>query len=305
MISFLKSRKYIYIQVIVILLYTHIITCQTDQLNFHDVNDTTSNRNRSLPMNVEWVLQGFSLGFTGFFVEYLGLSSSIVQLLPYSTLQKSSYRKTFNESHFTTEYSIFSKELFPKEAKNIEYLISRRYSKRKLSQSSDHCFDCIVVNSSIDNSNINNNNNNNSDYHPRFLYSPREQSVIKPSICIDFKSIIIDDDQQNAINSTSNETAGINVGKHILTNIALVGGDLARGYASLNETNSAFECCEYCYSNILCLSWTFDNNTGIIFMLITTYHYILMLNSIFALHKLSSFILLSIVTIIFIIHHSS
>jgi hypothetical protein len=208
-------------------------------------------------MNVEWVLQGFSLGFTGFFVEYLGLSSGIVQLLPYSTLQKSSYRKAFNESYFTTEYSIFSKELFPNEAKNIEYLISRSYSKRR--RNSDNCSDCSVGNKCIDDNDDNDNNKkniNNSDYHPRFLYSPREQSVIKPSVCVDFKNIIsIDNDQQNAIINTTNK-------KYILTNIAFIGDDLARGYVSLNDTKSAFECCKYCYSNVLCLSWTFDNKTG-------------------------------------------
>lgn len=258
MTSFFKSRKYNYILVLLILFYTHNIKCQTNQLNLHD--DTNSNCNRSLPMNVEWVLQGFSLGFTGFFVEYLGLSSSIVQLLPHSTLQKSSYRKTFNESYFTTEYSTFSKELFPKEAKNIEYLISRSYSRRR--RRSNNCSDCSDVGSSIDDDD--NNHNNNSDYHPSFLYSHREQSIIKPSICIDFKRIIDndDDDQYNSTNTT-NETGTTNDGKYLLTNTALIGGDLARGYVSLNETKSAFECCEYCYSNILCLSWTFDTKTGI------------------------------------------
>jgi len=259
MASFLTSRKYIYILVLLILFYTHIITCQTKQLNLHDdIDDDNSNYNRSLPMNIEWVLQGFSLGFTGFFVEYLGLSSSIVQLLPYSTLQKSSYRKTFNESYFTTEYSIFSKDLFPKEAKNIEYLISRSYSKRR--QSSDNCFDCSVGNSSINDDNNKKKNINNSDYHPRFVYSPREQSVIKPSVCVDFKNIFSINDQQNTIINTTNKTG--NVGKYILTNTAFIGDDLARGYVSLNDTKSAFECCEYCYSNVLCLSWTFDNKTG-------------------------------------------
>lgn len=258
MTSFLTSRKYIYILVLLILFYTHNITCQTNQLNLHDdIDDSNSNHHRSLPMNVEWVLQGFSLGFTGFFVEYLGLSSGIVQLLPYSTLQKSSYRKAFNESYFTTEYSIFSEELFPKEAKNIEYLISRSYSKRR--RNSDNCSDCSVGNKCIDDNDDNDNNKkniNNSDYHPRFLYSPREQSVIKPSVCVDFKNIIsIDNDQQNAIINTTNK-------KYILTNIAFIGDDLARGYVSLNDTKSAFECCKYCYSNVLCLSWTFDNKTG-------------------------------------------
>jgi len=221
-------------------------------------------------MNVEWILQGFSLGFTGFFVEYLGLSSSIVQLLPYSTLQKSSYRKTFNESYFVTEYSIFNKELFPKEAKNIEYLISRNYSKYR--SRSDSCCDNNVINST---SNHNNNklNNNHSDntggkitpfYHPRFLYTSREQSVIQPSICIDFKSSLSGGypNTYNVSGGSSNSGRSINVEKYILNNTALIGGDLARGYVSLNDAKSAFECCEYCYSNILCLSWSYDNKTG-------------------------------------------
>lgn len=77
-----------------------------------------------LDLDVEWIMQGYSIGFQGFFVELLGFSSSLVTLLPQLRLVKSSFRKSFAESPFQNEESFLNVELFAAEERNIRILTS-------------------------------------------------------------------------------------------------------------------------------------------------------------------------------------
>jgi glycosyltransferase involved in cell wall biosynthesis len=74
-----------------------------------------------LNLDLEWVMQGYQIGFQGFFVELLGFSESIVQLLPQARLTKSSFRQSFAESPFPGE-RFLNQELFQKEEDSIRTL---------------------------------------------------------------------------------------------------------------------------------------------------------------------------------------
>lgn len=80
--------------------------------------------NSSLDIDVEWIMQGYNIGFQGFFVELLGLSSSLVNLLPQIRVVKSSFRKDFTESPFQNRTNFLNKELFSSEGKYIRSLTS-------------------------------------------------------------------------------------------------------------------------------------------------------------------------------------
>ena len=243
---------------ILILLYGHGIVCYT---NVNHVESVTNQSQIILPMNIEWVLQGYSLGFTGFFIEYLGLSSAIVELLPYSTLQKSSYRKAFNESYFSMDYDVFKQELFPKEAKNIEYLISKTYQNKYGSSAimnhRDNSYESSCGVDSVNNIGRNIKHGYKA-YQPRFLYSPREQSIIKPSVCVDYRYIR---DEKSSSSASVHDNSS-DIGGYIHDGVSFIGGDLPRGYVGINDTKSANDCCIQCFHHILCLSWTFDELTG-------------------------------------------
>ena len=51
-----------------------------------------------LLMDIEWILQGKSFGFSGFFVELLGISRSIKTVLPNLRLTQSFFYESFDES---------------------------------------------------------------------------------------------------------------------------------------------------------------------------------------------------------------
>lgn len=72
-----------------------------------------------LDINLEWVIQGYNIGFQGFFVELLGFSGSLSTLLPQARLVKSSFKKSFDESLFTNEHDFLNKELFVEEMSTV------------------------------------------------------------------------------------------------------------------------------------------------------------------------------------------
>lgn len=59
---------------------------------------TIKNDSSPLHMDVEWILQGKSFGFSGFFVEFLGISRAIQTFLPHLRLAQSFFYETFEES---------------------------------------------------------------------------------------------------------------------------------------------------------------------------------------------------------------
>jgi len=77
-----------------------------------------------LDINLEWVIQGYNIGFQGFFVELLGFAGSLVKLLPQSRLVKSSFKHSFDEPFFGDQKTFLNSELFKVEMDNIEVLAS-------------------------------------------------------------------------------------------------------------------------------------------------------------------------------------
>ncbi len=78
---------------------------------------------KSLVMDIEWVLQGNTIGFTGFFCELLGMSSGLLSWFPEMRVGKGSYIESSNEPHFGGKNptknkikSLFEIDLLPKES---------------------------------------------------------------------------------------------------------------------------------------------------------------------------------------------
>jgi glycosyltransferase involved in cell wall biosynthesis len=79
-----------------------------------------------LAMEVEWIVQGMTVGFTGFFCEILGFSSAFRKIFPYMRVGKSSFWLSLDEPHYggkepTVEAikDMFEVQLFPKESENL------------------------------------------------------------------------------------------------------------------------------------------------------------------------------------------
>ena len=81
---------------------------------------------KPLSMEVEWVLQGSTIGFSGFFCELLGLSSGLRRMLPGLRVSKSSFTHSLAEPHYggktptpASIRALFDSQLFPEEAADL------------------------------------------------------------------------------------------------------------------------------------------------------------------------------------------
>jgi len=84
---------------------------------------------RPLAMDIEWLLQGNHIGFTGFFCELLGMSSGLLKWFPEMRVGKSSWLKSSNEPHFGGKAptlrkikDMFDMDLMPQEAATLKAL---------------------------------------------------------------------------------------------------------------------------------------------------------------------------------------
>jgi hypothetical protein len=80
---------------------------------------------RPVNIDIEWVLQGQDMSFSGFFIEFLGISSAMVTKFPQIRFTKSLFLP--NESSYDPTYSYDAtllKQLFPRERKNLQTLLS-------------------------------------------------------------------------------------------------------------------------------------------------------------------------------------
>lgn len=77
-------------------------------------------------MDVQWVLQGRSIKFDGFFTELLGFSEALASALPMLSLVKSSFKDSLQESNFDANSTLLE-ELFPKERQSIDKLLSPQF----------------------------------------------------------------------------------------------------------------------------------------------------------------------------------
>ena len=75
-----------------------------------------------LDLEVAWIIQGQQFAFTGFFIEFLGVSSAILKYLPQFRLMQSSFNQSFDESAVADDNFIHL--LFEKERINILDLYS-------------------------------------------------------------------------------------------------------------------------------------------------------------------------------------
>lgn len=77
-------------------------------------------------IEVQWVLQGREFQFTGFFIEFLGISSALHRKLPQMRLTQSSFSYHYNESALHDQK--FFDKLFEKESRNLQILYGKRYN---------------------------------------------------------------------------------------------------------------------------------------------------------------------------------
>jgi len=86
---------------------------------------STASASAPLLMQVEWVLQGFELSYTGFMCELLGIASALREEVPLLIVQRSSFRTGLNLSTGGYLTPLFVGDLFPKEKQAMLYLMDR------------------------------------------------------------------------------------------------------------------------------------------------------------------------------------
>ena len=77
-----------------------------------------------LNVEVEWVIQGREMSFSGFMVEFLGFTSAFFTKLPQLHVSKGLYTHSFDESPFKEG---FLSELFPEEARRLQHFVSPKH----------------------------------------------------------------------------------------------------------------------------------------------------------------------------------
>jgi glycosyltransferase involved in cell wall biosynthesis len=94
---------------------------------FDDVCKPSGDGDSVLWMDVQWIIQGYSIGFSGFFVEFLGIAEYFSKLVPLGRLVKSSFSFSFDEIPVKDYERFFNHDLFPKEKAYIYWLIHKNY----------------------------------------------------------------------------------------------------------------------------------------------------------------------------------
>jgi hypothetical protein len=76
-----------------------------------------------LNMDVQWVVQGYSFGFQGFFIEFLGIADVLAKEMPLLRLSQSTFKHSWTDmpdKNMTSYYGM----LFDKEARAVRHLLS-------------------------------------------------------------------------------------------------------------------------------------------------------------------------------------
>ena len=95
-------------------------------LAFLGLAASTANSTLPLLMQVEWVIQGYEISFTGFLCELLGISTALKEQIPFSIVQRSSFKTGASLSAGGDLPSAFLHDLFPKEQDALRYLTQRQ-----------------------------------------------------------------------------------------------------------------------------------------------------------------------------------
>lgn len=102
----------------VVIIFTSILLC-------HIVEAYDAIGTKAINVDIEWVLQGKDIQFSGFFVEVLGISSELVTKFPHMRLTKSIFLGHNESISDPVEVSeTLMNQLFPKEIDNIKKLLS-------------------------------------------------------------------------------------------------------------------------------------------------------------------------------------
>jgi glycosyltransferase involved in cell wall biosynthesis len=80
-----------------------------------------------LLMDVLWVIQGRQISFSGFFVEFLGISSAFRDFLPFGKLTKSFFNQSLDEEPMINPDKMFNQDLFQKESHTLKYVLSNKH----------------------------------------------------------------------------------------------------------------------------------------------------------------------------------
>ena len=173
-----------------------------------------------LQMDIEWILQGNSIGFTGFFCELLGLSRGLRAYFPELRVGKGSFIESFSEPHFGGKKpnmksirSFFEEDLMPEESKNL----------LELAYPSQHKANMTIQSGT------------------EKAEEEGEEGDVSSDGMVDI--------------GTTGDGSECMASSKIESDTVFLAGDLSRRYAP-EAYQSAEDCCRACKAHPLCSSWT-------------------------------------------------
>jgi glycosyltransferase involved in cell wall biosynthesis len=175
-----------------------------------------------LLIDVEWVLQGFEINFSGFTVEALGYLAGLNDVFPGFRITQSSFRQTFSDLPHP-DMNLFVSKMFSKEANLMNWAFGRQVAM-------------------IDNNTI----------FPTFSYSSLNKVNATDNICQQLHNNI----HEAEIISSNDNVIKTSIDYGIHRNTALIGGNLGKSYVPF--ATSAYDCCQACYNYPLCVAWTYN-----------------------------------------------
>lgn len=190
------------------------------------VQQTVALPRRKLILDIEWVIQGFRFGFQGFFVEFLGFSSSLREYLPFLRLTQSSfYKDVVHDLPVSNMPSIYSL-MFDRESDDTSLLYSRAVPYQ---YDYDYATDDITV--------------------PTFRFRNKSDTTNLISSEVT--------DQLCYMHSHVDEAVPMTRNSSIMHDTYISNNNLGKSYVS--TATSASDCCVACHKNHLCMGWTYSD----------------------------------------------
>ena len=178
-----------------------------------------------LLVDVEWVLQGYEINFSGFLVETLGYLQGMKETFPGFRITQSSFKQTLSDLPHP-EMDLFVQKMFTKEGSLMDWAFSRNVST-------------ITETTSV----------------PAFAYDiVNTVDTTKENICHNITDSNI---YEAEVVSSSDNVIQKSFDHGIHRNTAIIGGNLGKSYVP--SALSAYDCCQACYNYPLCVAWTFNS----------------------------------------------
>lgn len=176
-----------------------------------------------LLIDVEWVLQGYEINFSGFMVETLGYLQGMKEVFPGFRVTQSSFKQTLSDLPHP-HMDLFVQKMFSKEGNLMDWAYSRNVST-------------ITETTSV----------------PIFSYDTEKTVDTDENMCHSLDSKIYEAEVVSSGDYAIEKS--FNHGVH--RNTAIIGGNLGKSYVP--SALSAYDCCQACYKYPLCVAWTFNS----------------------------------------------